>query len=278
MKRSAGKMFIKYFIRSLIVVTVLSVTGILSYKAAMMFWQPKEKNTAISEQDKIKTYKNISSNKGVSKNLIYCYDKDSNEITKMVLEILNSNDKKLTYITIPVSTEFTMSNALYSHMILDDPEIPQVLKLSTLTGYLDADKAFEDEVKLAEELLETDINYYTAIPKDTYDTMFTEKNINQKDGYDAVPEEIFTNDYKKQMQTMDSKEKLKSYLEEVYPTFRSDLSLKDKKKLLNGYYEALQSDITFDLIKGTNLNNGYIINEDIVPQQLSDYITGSDKK
>lgn len=265
----------KVLFRSLIVVVVLSITGIISYKAAMMYFQPKQEDTAVTEQVKDTSDKTVASVEGVSKNLIYCYDKDAKEITKIVLEILDSNDKKLNYVTIPVRTQLTLSNALHNKLMLDDPEIPQVLKLSTLTKYLSSKNAFQDEVKIVEELLGTDINYYTAIPVKTYDTIFREKNIKQKDGYDAVPEEVFTNTYRVYIQSLNSKEKLSNYLEEIYPKLTSDLPLNQKKDLLDSYSEIEMKDIKFALIQGMNLNNGYVIDEDSVSSQLAEYITNT---
>lgn len=263
----------KVFKRSLIVVIVLTITGVLSYKAAMMFWQPSEDQTGITDELHTVTADTVkASEKGVSKNLIYCYDKKAKEITKIVLEILNSNDNKLTYITIPVRTECTLPNALYEKLTLDAPEMPQVLKLSTLTKYLSVKKAYADGAKIIGELLETNINYYTAIPKNIYETIFQEKSIKQDKDYDAVPQEVFTNEYKTLVSSLDSKNKVSDYMEEMYPKLKSNLSLKKKKTLAKSYSEISASSITFDLIKGTNLNNGYVIDESLALEQLSGYL------
>lgn len=273
MKRNAGKMFVRIFFQSFFIVAVLLLTGILSYKAVMHFWHPKSKEAETAFQEDVTSVGATDEDiDGKAKNLIYCYDEETNEITNIVLQIWNDNNKKLTYVSIPVRTQLTISNSLYKKIILDDPEIPQVMKLSTITKYLDTEKAYEDETKIIEELLGTEINYYTTIPKVIYDTIFTQKNIEQSDNYDSVPMEIFSSKYKNKMKKLDTKDKLQKYIEEIYPDLQTNLTLEDKLNSLDLYDEISMSDVTFDLIKGNNFNNAYVIDTSLAAQQLEEII------
>lgn len=277
MKRNAGKMFISGFVKSILIVTALLSAGILSYKAAMHFWQPKEDSVVAYQEETLVESIPEASDGGISKNLIICYDDETKDIKKIVLEILNSNRKKLTYITIPQETQFTVSSILYRKMALTYPEIPQVMKLNTVSKYLDYKKAFDYEMLIVEDLLGIKINYYTAIPQSAFETIFSEKSVEQTDGYDSMPEEGFSKKYKEYLKTLNTEEKLGSYIEEIYPTFISNLVVEDKMSCLGSYYEALKSDISFDLIKGTNLNSAYVVDEGLAAEQLTELLnSGAD--
>ncbi len=276
MKRRTTRLFIKIFIRSFIIVILLLLAGVLSYKAAMLYWQPDREQAEVAYQEDTNTGEiAVTDQEGVSKNLICCYEEETQEITKLVLEVFDSDTNKFTYVTIPVRTQLTLSNTLYQKLILDDPEIPQILKLSTITKYLSGNKAYADEVLIAEELLKTDINYYTVIPKETYDTIFKEKQVQQSDQYDSVPMEVFTSDYKKFLKTLDTQEKLSAYIEELYPQLKSDLSLTDKLSLAENYSQAVLGEVAFELLPGKNLNNAYEMNADLT-SQLFEELSGID--
>ena len=276
MKRRTTRLFIKIFIRSFIIVILLLLAGVLSYKAAMLYWQPDREQAEVAYQEDTNTGEiAVTDQEGVSKNLICCYEEETQEITKLVLEVFDSDTNKFTYVTIPVRTQLTLSNTLYQKLILDDPEIPQILKLSTITKYLSGNKAYADEVLIVEELLKTDINYYTVIPKETYDTIFKEKQVQQSDQYDSVPMEVFTSDYKKFLKTLDTQEKLSAYIEELYPQLKSDLSLTDKLSLAENYSQAVLGEVAFELLPGKNLNNAYEMNADLT-SQLFEELSGID--
>lgn len=271
MKRNAGKVFAKLFFKSFFVVIFLLLTGVLSYKAAMLYWQPKSEDTKTAFQENTSPDGIVKvDNQGVSKNLICCYAEDTGDITKLILEIFDSEEHKLTYLTIPVKTQLTISNTLYQRLILDDPEIPQVLKLSTITKYLDTDEAYNDEVMIVEELLGTDINYYTAIPKETFDTMFKDKAVTQSDQYDAISMEVFSGDYKKLLNSLDSRDKIEAYIKELYPKLQSNLTLENKLDFMDAYEKTSQKDISFKLIPGDNMNSEYVINKDQTAQLMKE--------
>jgi hypothetical protein len=242
----------------------------------MLYWQPDREQAEVAYQEDTNTGEiAVTDQEGVSKNLICCYEEETQEITKLVLEVFDSDTNKFTYVTIPVRTQLTLSNTLYQKLILDDPEIPQILKLSTITKYLSGNKAYADEVLIVEELLKTDINYYTVIPKETYDTIFKEKQVQQSDQYDSVPMEVFTSDYKKFLKTLDTQEKLSAYIEELYPQLKSDLSLTDKLSLAENYSQAVLGEVAFELLPGKNLNNAYEMNADLT-SQLFEELSGID--
>jgi hypothetical protein len=75
-----------------------------------------------------------------------------------LLEVFNSNGRKLGYISIPLDTKLTMSETLYRKLVVIKPEIPQIIKLSSVTKYLEEKTVFEYGVLMMEDLLGTDIS------------------------------------------------------------------------------------------------------------------------
>jgi hypothetical protein len=249
---------------------MLFTAGILSYKAVVHFLQPKQEDAAVANQNETVTDDKIGSGpEGLINNLIFCYDDDSKEISKIILEVLDSNNKQLNYITIPVRTQFTMSASLYKKLVLDYPEIPQVLKLSVISKCFSFDKEFKNGAEIIEDLLRTDINYYTAMPQSTYEKIFTEKNVNLADGSGTLPEEVFSNEYKSFLQTLDTKEKVKAYIKDIYPDLKTDIALNDKLKYIDSYYEISSGQITFEILKGNNQNSAYVMDPTLAAEQLT---------
>jgi hypothetical protein len=273
MKRKAKKSFISIFFKSLILVLLLVTAGILTYSVVMLYWQPKgnKGTTAYQENTKAKKVVAIGSD-DISKNLIYSYNKKTNEIEAVLLELLNCDNNKLTYLTLPVKTQLTMSPLLYQKMVVLNPEIPQMMALSAIPKYFDFNKSAEDSIRIVEEMLATKINYYTVIPSDTFDEMYTTKDIQQNDGNDVVPQYVFRWSYRKTFRNIDSQDKLKNYIKENYSDVKSDLPLKGKLSLAKYYSKIKSNDLRYELLKGSNLNRGYVIDPKLVQQQLQELL------
>jgi hypothetical protein len=284
MKRSVGRMFINGFIKSVFIVAFLSIAGVVGYQATMHFWQIPGENDAVvayKEQPEAGNNEDIGNNidtgsiteasvDDISKNLIFSYDEKTNEINKLVLEIFHCKNKKLTYITIPLRTQLTMSDSLYRKLILIHAEIPQMMKLSSISKYFDEETIFPYSVLMIEDLLDIDISYYTALPKSTYDTIFTEKKAPQKDKENdaSIPVESFTDEYIEFIKTLDTEDKISDYIEEIYPTVQSNLDLSQKMNYLESYHKTPISSISFELIKGNDRNSAYEIDSDLAARQL----------
>lgn len=285
MRSKAKKIFIKGFLQSFFIVAILLGAGVLGYQTTMHFWKPaKEEAVVAYKEQAVPESITEASIDDVSKNLIYSYNEDTKEIDKIILEIFHCENKKMTYITIPMRTQFTMSNELYRKLVLVHPAIPQILKLSTMTRYLDSETVFEYGVLIVADLLDIDISYYTAIPKATFDTIFTEgtasSEVDGKKGgteerttEQMVPVEIFTDEYTDFLKSFQTAEELSTYIEEIYPSFQSNLSLLDKMNYLESYCKTPLSNLSFELIEGNDLNHAFIIDNKLVAQQLEKLTT-----
>lgn len=274
-RKKVMRMFLRGFIQSFFIVSVLFLAGILGYRAATHYWAfPKEE--ADFKEDSVATPEPVSTATAdeLSKNLIFCYDEDRKEICNIVLEVFSGKKYELTYMTIPVTTRITMSDTLYQRMVLVDPNIPQIMKFSALTEYLDQDTLFDNGVLLMEDLLDSDISYYTVIPKKIYDTIFAEEMIERSEAQETseepiptelqrrtVPVEIFNEEYMEFLKTLKTEEELSRYIEEIYPSIQSNLSLTDKMSYLDSYSKTPLKNIAFEQIPGDDYNSGFVIDK-----------------
>lgn len=286
MQRRAGRIFIKGFLLSFIIVVPLLGVGILAYQLTMKTLRAPEEGAIIAYQEEtVPDSVTKAAAEDISKNLIYCYNEDTREITKLVLEVFHSKNRQLTYITIPMRTQLTMSDSLYREMVLINPEIPQVMLLSSMVKYLDSDTVFDYGVLIMEDLLGIDISYYTAIPQSIYDTIFTDKAAatgegDASDGEEGgpsgqlLPVETFTEEYMESLKEIRTPEELSAYIESVYPAVSSNLSVQDKMKYLESYLATPLSNISFELIKGDDQNSAFLIDEGQASERLKQLTAG----
>ena len=291
-KNSAGSIFLKGLIQSFFIVAIMLGAGVISYNTVVKQWLPKEADHQRTDlKEPASEPISAASVDDISKNLIYCYDEEKESITRLVLEIFQCEKKQITYITIPLDTQFTMSEKLYKKLTVVWPAIPQIIRLSSITRYFDQATVFDYGVLVTEDLLGLDISYYTVIPKQKYDAMFSQQYITQgisaaeytqqlsdvaslKSSADEtitdnrIPMEIFTGAYIKLIAGIKTRDELKSYIEALYDTVTSNLSLYEKMNYYDSYQEITLSDIYFERLDGKEYNSGFIIDKEAVRDQL----------
>lgn len=273
MKLNKKKLFINIFLRSMIIVLLLITAGFISYYTVMLYWHPKNENVRNAYQESTQVEKvTVIGSDNMSKNLMFSYNKQTNEIEAVVLEILNCNKKEITYLTLPVRMQITMAPAIYQKMVLSNPEMPQIMKLSAMPDYIDFKKSAQDGVRIIEGILDSKINYYTVIPSDIYKDMFLEKTVKQNDNNDSVMKYVFKWNYQKSLNNLKTEDDLKNYINKNYSKALSNLELKDKLSLVQYYHEIKSDNLHFEVIKGTNTNNGYMTESTVIQQQLSQLI------
>ncbi|MDF2537042.1 MAG: putative rane protein [Herbinix sp.] len=288
MKKRAARTFIRSFVKSIFIVLILLGAGVLSYRAVIRYLKVSDTDIveaySISE-DESRNKEEIIKEEGineasvddVSRNLIYCIDNQTGKIDKILLEIFHCKNKKLSYITIPVKTQFTMTDILYRRLITVNPSVPQVIKLSNITKYFDQDAVYDYGVLLMEDLLKIKISYYTVIPKELYITVFGTENL--KAGQKGtLPKEIFSEEYRTFLSTLTSMQAISNYLEEIYPFLQSNLSLTGKMNYLESYSKTTLLDVYFEMIRGTDSNSAYSIDTDKAEQQLKECLEATDRQ
>lgn len=282
MKKSFGKMFIKGFLKSFFIVAILLGAGVLGYKATIHLWQAPQEEAIIAYQNEtIPERITQASVDAVSKNLIYCYDEETNEITRIVLEIFHSENKQLTYLTIPMRTQLNISDSLFRKLTVANPETPQVLQLTAINNYLEGEAIFEYGVLIIEDLLGIKISYYTAMAQSIYETIFEstyikeandDRNTSFNDSSTALPVETFTKQYKKAIKAFKASGDIKEYIEKLYPDLQTNLPLSSKLKYLDSYRGIQLEQISFELIKGNDKNSAFFLDVGPAAKQLNDWI------
>ena len=285
MKKSAGKLLAVGFIKSLFVVLIMFGAGAGSYWAVMHFWdipvaEPEEKDPLQQQKEEPITKATLDD---ISKNLIFRVQEDTGEINGILLEVFHCGEKRMQYITIPIRTQYTMSEALYQKLVLVHPTIPQVIKLSNITKYFDKDTVYDYGVLIMEDLLGIDISYYTAIPESIYTTIFETQEItedNQTTSSEKLSQEqeagisyeVFSDKYIKFLKSFQTAEDVYNYIAETYPHLQSNLTLNGKMNYLESYCKTPLSRVSFALINGVNKNNAYYIEAALAKQQIESYI------
>jgi hypothetical protein len=286
-------MLIKGFLQSFFIVAILLGAAVVGYQTTLKLWSVKEKAPLIVDVVPTPEPITVPSVDDISKNLIYCYDKEDYRISRLLLEVFNCQRKELAYITIPLDTKLTMSDTLYRKLVIIKPEIPQIIKFTSLTKYLDEKTIFDYGVLMAENLLGTDISYYTVIPEDLFTEIFEEKTVPKgtsiadlltEDGIPsatvtgAVGEEeiqsgptlVFTKQYIEKITGLDTQAKLQTYLEELYPEFISNLPLQDKINYVESYNELATEKVSFLRLAGEERNSGFEVDKLKVALQLQE--------
>ena len=287
-KHNVTRIFIRGFVLSFFIVIILLGAGILGYQATLKLWMPKTQSVTDGGQstnDQEGTASSITampvtvpSLDAVLKNLIYCCDKKKGTINKLVLEIFHSDKKQLTYITIPLTTQYTMSDTLYRKLILVQPSIPQIIRLSSIANYFDKDTVFDYGTLIVSDLLGLDISYYTAVPVKLYNTIFTEQvdevqvQNEQADKEQTEPrevsKEVFKEKFLESLGELNNEQKLRAYIEDLYTKVEANLPLSDKLTLLSSYLATPLGNVSFEQLAGEEQNSGFIPDEDKVRQQL----------
>jgi hypothetical protein len=258
--------------------------GAGSYWAVMHFWdipiaEPEEKGPSQQQKEEPITKAALDD---VSKNLIFRVQEETGEINGILLEIFHCGEKRMQYITIPIRTQYTMSETLYRKLVLVRPTIPQIIKLSNITKYFDKDTVYDYGVLIMEDLLGIDISYYTVIPESIYTTIFetheiTEDNKKSSEKLSQEKEagisyEVFSDKYIKFLKSFQTAEDVYDYIAELYPHLQSNLPLNGKMNYLESYCKTPLSRVSFALINGVNKNNAYYIEAALAKQQIESYI------
>ncbi len=287
-KKSIKSMFIRGFLQSFFIVAILLAAGVAGYQLTIKRWTVQEQvQEVLQVPEPTKTPISEVRMDDISKNLIFCYDSDTNTIRRLVLEVFHREKKQLTYLTIPMNTQLVLSDTLYKELVLYQPAMPQMLRLSAVAGYLEAPVIFDCVVLMVEDLLELPISYYSVLPDALYGTIFEEKDIlpdttakmllspqkpkqgKSGDGKSGVgtsgqtgevqEAEVFTGEYLKLLKTLDDEAELEAYIEELYQEMSSNLPLSDKMNYLDSYFGISMEDISFTRIAGENKNSGFAV-------------------
>lgn len=284
MKNSALKIFLRGLRNSFLVIFCLLGVGITSY-AITRYYYSKNSNALISDKETIDKIIGEAQLDDIAKNLIYVWDGEKEKVSACVLEIFDTQNNTLKYVTIPSTTEITISTELYQKLSSVESEAPQILKLSKLRSYFDEEKAYDYGVLLLEDYFDIDISYYTAMGKSEFQQKFkgVKKKISFKrklaeplptvsPNYGGEAAEVsdtvtvqakvkvqqLREEYIAELAEYDTEEKLTAYIQEEYKKLESNMDVIGKI----GYVESfLKLDVTqakFKCIPGEYVGKTFI--------------------
>lgn len=179
MFKAMFKIFFKGFITTVLVIASMALCGTAGYFGSRAYFLDKAKREHKKEVDKLIGKAQVDD---VSRNLIYVYDKTEGKITGCVLEVLDTENNKISYITIPTSGEITISRNLYKKIVQVNKEIPQVFRISQLCKYFGPgdDTAYGYGIILLEDYFGIDISYYTIVDSEDFAKAFENKKVQVK--------------------------------------------------------------------------------------------------
>ncbi|NLL73924.1 MAG: hypothetical protein GX237_10400 [Clostridiales bacterium] len=277
MRKSAGKIFFIQFIKSVVFIFVFFGVILVTYLTIMNYY-------GIDDSGSIKTIAPVNekpqlhkaSVDDVSKHLIFSVDEESGEIKKLVLEIFNCRAHRIAYITIPIKTQFTLSDSLYRQLVLIKPSIPQSLKLSAITGYFPKESVYEYGVLMIEDLLDMRLSYYSVIPEGLYEDIFKTDDLprgyNDPQNSNRYPGEMFSDDFLEFLSTIDTERDLGEYIEKIYNEIDSSLSIGDKLNYLESYIKVPGENISFEVLVGNESNSEYTVDKLMAYKQIGVYL------
>lgn len=263
-KKSAGKVFLIGFGKSLLIIGLLFLTGFASYKVSLFYFN--EKGVAWDSKASLvirELYGSVEV-EDISKNLIYSVDKDSGKIKGLVLEIFNTNTGNMDYITIPVSTEITISNELYQKLARADCEAPQIIKISAIHKYFSETAMYEYGELILNDLLGIDIGYYTVMEPKEFRKIFEKTEYKEAVRTEeaaqiqTVEQWILKDTWVNELKAVEKNEKaVKDYIEAVGGSWESNLSVRSRKKYAADYLKWNIDNTYFHTIPGIKEGKSY---------------------
>ena len=211
-------------------IVIFSLVGMLSYKITWHYYQDAKPHISASEVSVMNTVAEARVDP-VAVNAVFSVDEASAEITHIILEIFNTETKNIDLITIPVALHMEMSSELYEELREVNENIPQIIKLSNLGEYFKQDIVYEYGILLLEELLDTDISFYTTIKDSTFNQYFEQSTENEQ-VYQLKEETI------KQLDEIVTSSEFEQVLGEYYKNIQSNLTEQQRSQYIKYYLNA----------------------------------------
>lgn len=233
-KRSAGVIIVRTFLKSIGIILLFLIVGMLSYYLTMLYYNQTDRVERSTQYTHV-----ISVNTGnESANLIYGYDKEKQKIKAMVLELFDKTTKNLHYLTIPADTQVTISSSVYSEMLKVNQSIPQVVQIADIPQYFSGDVAYEYGIMILQEELGADIGYFTMLSSEKFDEYF--EKLNRK-AVTYYPSKALLDQAEKCSDAGD----MEDLMEEKWDEVVSDITLDQKQN-----YASALVQVTRDYIRG----------------------------
>lgn len=197
-----------------------------------------------------------------TKTLYYVFDDGNQEIAYMLIELLNSKNNKMMFLTVPTATKVTVSNTLYQTMKDTYVSIPQIMKLSKLYQYFDNEVAYTYGVDIIEEAFGIHIDYHAIISLEEYEKIFISKS-------DGV--QMLNDKWLKWADGAVTQKGTKGKISEFHEKLQTDFSLENRYAYLETYEKLTASDFIFEIISGEKKNEAYVPNVEEIKRKILEF-------
>ena len=164
-KNNVLGMFFGIFLKSFIIIILLAVVGVGSYKIVKTITMNKvneENKKAEKDDDKNK----VEEKKDVIITALYCDDVATNTLDYFMINIFNTNTENMDYIAIPSDAKVKLSDEAYQTMKAESSLLPQEFYLRDLPSYYEEDKLYDAATKVLSDVIGQEIPYYEAFTKE----------------------------------------------------------------------------------------------------------------
>ena len=245
-KKNHFALFVRRFVVSTFWLIIWIVLCVTSYRLTIAYYDetggPKDERMSQIVNEYFENDEVVGQ---ISKNLILAQD-TKGEIKRIVLGIFNPITGNLDYVTIPVKTQFTISNELYERLCNAGSEAPQIIRLGDADQYFSDVALYGYMVILLEDMLGVDIGYYTVISEERFAEVFQEgKTENGRTVY------TISEDFLRETAELKDEESLKAFLKAEAERYKSSLSLQGKYKYVPDYLSVTKECIYAHGLYGT---------------------------
>lgn len=239
-KKNAFSVFMRNFVRSIVLILVMGLFGYASFKATVFYYDKVGAPVDNKAAKIVKEYFGEVKVDDISKNLILSVDPEDGQIKSMVLEIFNKSTSNFDYVTIPMKLQFTISNEFYQKLFNAGSEAPQIIRMSKADEYFSEETLYQYAVVLLEDYLDIDISYYTVVPQKTFREMFKKEVKTVQNGEEISQYNVYnlTESYVNKVKKLTDADSMEEYIKQAYEACESSLSLKGKLEYVDSYLEG----------------------------------------
>lgn len=243
MKKKSTRTFFRSFIRTLVSIASLIMIFFISFKVTTLYLEKTnkqdEENIVMEREGKLES---------VSLNLIFSLNESDKKLEHVVLETFNTKTDCLMYTTIPMNAKLAMSHELYEKMVDEYGDIPQILTFNSLKDYVKPANYYDFGAELLEDELNQQISYYTIVPSDIFNDIFTKDE-----------DHLVLSDSVKKKTAHYDEQAIITYLTEFYNNTKCNLSLKQRLTYTPALSKVVWEDVIFNVIPGEGDSVGYEI-------------------
>lgn len=196
----------------------------------------------------------------VLRGIIFIGDrKDANLISSAYFVNFDKQENKIGFYNFAGDLMIEVSNELYKELSTSIADLPQVLRLSRLYKYSKNKQGLKAGMLMLDNYFELGLSHYLFLRAEDADKIFY---------FNEQGESVFLQEFVTTVINGSDQDKT-DFVNAVYNDKYTDIKKKTYVKLLKKLNEVKTENVKFITIKGERLDNGTIVNKDVLSQILS---------